>query len=55
LLRLLRGDLNPTLAVFTGKIGLSGNQAGLLKLTSLFDIDKEKLNKVLQEYRNGEV
>jgi len=51
LLHLLRGDMNPTLAVFTGKIHLSGNQSGLLKLTSLFDIDKEKLTEMLKEYR----
>jgi Putative sterol carrier protein len=51
LLRLLSGDLNPTLAMFTGKIHLSGDQSGLLKLASLFDVDKEKLKVVLQQYR----
>lgn len=50
LIRLITGDLNPAMALITGRIKLSGNQNGLLKLVPLFDIDKEELNKFRDKY-----
>jgi putative sterol carrier protein len=41
LLNLLAGHLNPTFAFFTGRIKLSGDQSGLLKMISLFDFNKK--------------
>ena len=51
LLNLLAGQLNPTLAFFTGRIKLSGDQSGILKMISLFDFNKEKLDHLLEKYK----
>ena len=51
ILKLIKGELNPALAYFTGRIKVSGDQSGLLKLASLFNIDKEKISQLLSKYK----
>ena len=50
ILKLIKGELNPALAYFTGRIKVSGDQSGLLKLASLFNIDKEKISQLFSKY-----
>lgn len=51
ILKLFIGELNPAVAYFAGRIKVSGDQSGLLKLASLFNIDKEKISQLLLKYR----
>ena len=51
LFKLLRGELNPAVAFFTGRVKISGDQGGLLKMISLFDFDKEKRDQLFSKYR----
>lgn len=45
LFRLLSGELNPMKAFFTGRVHISGDRSSVMKLTSLFQIDQETINK----------
>jgi putative sterol carrier protein len=51
LIKLMQGKLKLTMAFFTGKIKISGDQSGLLKMVSLFNIDKEKINHLLERFK----
>jgi putative sterol carrier protein len=51
LIKLIQGKLALTMAFFTGKIKISGDQSGLLKMVSLFNIDKEKINHLLEQFK----
>ena len=50
MITLIKGELNPAMAYFTGRIKISGDQSGLLKLASLFNIDKEKISQLFSKY-----
>ncbi len=51
LIHLIKGELNPSMAFFTGKIKISGDQSGLFRIVSLFNINKEKRDLILAKYK----
>jgi putative sterol carrier protein len=51
LVKLVQKQLNPAMAMLTGKISMQGDYSGIIKLVNLFNFDPKKVDQLLAKIR----
>ena len=51
LVKLVQNQLNPAMAMLTGKISIHGDYSGIIKLVNLFNFDPKKVDQLLTKIR----
>jgi putative sterol carrier protein len=51
LVKLVQKQLNPAMAMLTGKISIQGDYSGIIKMVNLFNFDPKKVDQLLAKIR----